>query len=126
MNKSEIIYVPEEGYSFTMKASTEKTNLSGMSERERDIILVRANYGYWNSMSNFKSSNNYDDENFRQIVQMGEAAIPGILEIIQDHPDPIVHALDLILPNHVEYFGLVSLEDVCKSWILTLYAIGKY
>lgn len=126
MNKSEITYVPEEGYSFTMKASTEKTNFSSMSERDRDLILVRANYGYWNSMSNFKSSNNYDDENFRQIVLMGEAAIPGILEIIQDHPDPIVHALDLILPNQVEYFGLVSLEDVCKSWILTLYAIGKY
>lgn len=126
MNKSEITYVPEEGYSFIIKASTEKTNLSSMSERERDLILVRANYGYWNSMSNFKSSNNYDDENFRQIVKMGEAAIPGILEIIQDHPDPIVHALDLILPDQVEYFGLVSLEDVCKSWILTLYAIGKY
>lgn len=126
MNKSEITYVPEEGYSFIMNASTEKMNLSSMSERERDLILVRANYGYWNSMSNFKSSNNYDDENFRHIVKMGEAAIPGILEIIQDHPDPIVHALDLILPDQVEYFGLVSLEDVCKSWILTLYAIGKY
>lgn len=125
MKKSEIKYCPEQGFSFTMKASTVNGPLSSLSERERNILMVRTNYGYWNTMSNYKSSNNYDDEYFRQIVRMGEDAIPGILEIIQDHPDPIVHALDFILPNCVEYHGFVSLEDVCKIWIITLIAIGK-
>lgn len=105
---------------------TQESKKISVSEREKNISIVKTNYRYWNSMSNFKSSNNYDDDNFRQIVQMGEDAIPGIFEIIKDHPDPIVHALDLILPNHVEYEGLVSLEDVCRIWIITLIAIGKH
>ena len=113
------------GFSMTIEMSRD-VEMVQLSDDERVFSEFYTNYHYWNTMSNFKSSNNYDDENFRHIVRMGEAAIPGILEIIQDHPDPIVHALDLILPNQVEYFGLVSLEDVCKSWILTLYAIGKY
>ncbi len=118
-------YYPREGFSMELDITQESKKIS-VSEREKNISIVKTNYRYWNSMSNFKSSNNYDDDNFRQIVQMGEDAIPGIFEIIKDHPDPIVHALDLILPNHVEYEGLVSLEDVCRIWIITLIAIGKH
>ena len=118
-------YYPMEGFSMELDITQESKKIS-VSEREKNISIVKTNYRYWNSMSNFKSSNNYDDDNFRKIVQMGEDAIPGIFEIIKDHPDPIVHALDLILPNHVEYEGLVSLEDVCRIWIITLIAIGKH
>ena len=124
MDKINEKYYPKDGFLMELDA-TQGANKIDISERERNISIVKTNYRYWNSMSNFKSQNNYDDDNFRQIVQMGEAAIPGIFEIITDHPDPIVHALDYILPNHVEYQGFVSLEDVCKIWIITLIAIGK-
>ena len=77
-------------------------------------------------MANIKSSNNYDDGYFMQIVNMKEDAVPGILEIIRDHPDPIVHALDLIFPDMVQYDGNVSLEDVCKLWTITLLTLGNY
>lgn len=96
-----------------------------VSQRELNVQRVRTNYEYWNRNSNYLSSSNYDDADFRKIVEMGEDAVPGILEIIQEHPDPIVHALDLIYPNYMTYKGYVSLEDVCRTWIITLIALGK-
>lgn len=96
-----------------------------ISQRELNIQRVRTNYDYWNRNSNYLSSSNYDDPDFRKIVEMGEDAVPGILEIIQEHHDPIVHALDLIYPNYMTYEGYVSLEDVCRTWIITLLALGK-
>ena len=83
------------------------------------------NYEYWNRESKFLSTDNYNNSDFRKIVAMGEEAVPGILEIINNHPDPIVHALDLIYPDFMRYEGYVSLEDVYRTWIITLTALGK-
>lgn len=114
----------ENGFSIDLSISRDNRTLD-VSQRELNIQKVRTNYDYWNRVSNFKSSNNFDNADFRQIVQMGEDAVPGILKIIQDHPDPIVHALDLIYPNYMTYDGYISLEDVCRTWIITLTALGK-
>ncbi len=114
----------ENSYSIDLSVSRDDQNLK-VSRRELNIQEVRTNYNYWNRMSNIHSANNYDNENFRKIVSMGEDAVPGILEIIKDHPDPIVHALDLIYPDYMTYNGYVSLEDVCRTWIITLIALGK-
>lgn len=92
---------------------------------ERNRQLVMANYNYWNKASNLLSVGNYDDDNFKQIVSMGEDAVPGILEIISKKPDPIVHALDLIYPGYMQYEGHVSLADLCRLWTITLLSIDK-
>lgn len=111
---------------FSMDVSISRDNkLLEVSQRDINIQKVITNYNYWNKESNLLSSNNYDNSDFRKIVEMGEDAVPGILEIIQDHPDPIVHALDLIYPDYMTYKGYVSLEDVCRTWIITLIALGK-
>lgn len=112
------------GFSIDLSVSRDSQMLD-VSKRELNIQMVRMNYEYWNRDSNFMSSNNYDNAAFEKIVEMGEDAVPGILEIIKDHPDPIVHALDLIYPDYMSYEGYVSLEDVCKTWIITLLALGK-
>lgn len=114
----------EGGFSVDMSVSRDSRMLD-VSKREMNIRMVRLNHEYWNRNSNFMSSNNYKNADFERIVAMGEDAVPGILEIIQDHPDPIVHALDLIYPDYMSYEGYVSLEDVCKTWIITLLALGK-
>lgn len=114
----------DKGYSIDLSVSRNNKDLE-ISRRELNIQEVRTNYNYWNRVSNVHSSNNYDNADFRKIVAMGEDAVPGILEIIKDHPDPIVHALDLIYPEYMTYNGYVSLEDVCKTWIITLIALGK-
>lgn len=114
----------EGGFSLDLSLSHDSQMLD-VSKRELNIQMVRLNYEYWNRFSNLMSSNNYNNADFERIVAMGEDAVPGILEIIQDHPDPIVHALDLIYPDYMSYKGYVSLEDVCKTWIITLLALGK-
>ena len=114
----------EGGFSIDMSVSRDRQMLE-IPRREMNIRMVRQNYEYWNRSSNFMSSNNYDNADFERIVAMGEDAVPGILEITKDHPDPIVHALDLIYPDYMSYEGYVSLEEVCNTWIITLLALGK-
>lgn len=114
----------DNGFSIDLSISRDDKDLE-VSRRELNIQEVRTNYNYWNRVSNIHSSNNFDNADFRKIVEMGEDAVPGILEIIKQHPDPIVHALDLIYPEYMTYNGYVSLEDVCRTWIITLIALGK-
>lgn len=116
--------ITEEGFSMDLSVSRDSRMLD-VSQRELNIWKVRMNHEYWNRNSNFMSSNNYNNADFERIVAMGEDAVPGILEIIKQHPDPIVHALDLIYPDYMNYKGYVSLEDVCNTWIITLLALGK-
>lgn len=116
--------LPEGSFSMDMSVSRDSQMLA-VPKQELSIQMVRMNYEYWNRDSNFMSSNNFDNAAFMKIVGMGEDAVPGILEIIKDHPDPIVHALDLIYPDYMSYEGYVSLEDVCNTWIITLLALGK-
>ena len=116
--------LPKSGFSIDISVSRDNEPLS-VSRRDMNIQMVKKNYEYWNRSSNVMSTNNYDNGDFERIVAMGEDAVPGILEIIQDHPDPIVHALDLIYPDYMTYEGYVSLEDVCNTWIITLLTLGK-
>lgn len=118
------ISFPQKGYSVEISASRDANALE-IPQREIDMQKVITNYEYWNRESNYLSSNNYDNDDFKQIVSMGENAVPGILKIIRERPDPIVHALDLIYPNYMTYKGYVSLEEVCQIWITTLIALGK-
>lgn len=113
-------------YAYNINLSISRDNIPlDVTSREINIQRVLTNYKYWNRDSGFMSSNNYDNSDFKKIVEMGEDAVPGIMQIIKDHPDPIVHALDLIYPNYMTYTGHVSLEDVCQTWIITLTALGK-
>lgn len=112
------------GFSVDLSVSIGNQNVN-LPRREINAQTVRMNYEYWNKDSNFLSTGNFDNADFRKIVEMGEDAVPGIVEIIRDHPDPIVHALDLIYPGYMKYDGWVSLKDVCNIWIITLTALGK-
>lgn len=112
------------GFSMDLTISSDSHNMK-YSKRDLNIRIVRLNHEYWNRESNILSSNNYNSADFKRIVAMGEDAVPGILEIIKESPDPIVHALDFIYPNYMSYEGYVSLEDVCRTWIITLIALGK-
>lgn len=114
----------DKGFSIDLSISRDNKELD-ISRQEINIQAVRTNYDYWNRISDVQSSNNFENADFRKIVEMGEDAVPGILEIIKEHPDPIVHALDLIYPEYMTYNGYVSLEDVCRTWIITLIALGK-
>lgn len=78
------------------------------------------NFKYWNQETGFLSTNNLDNAYFKQIVDMGVAAVPYILKELQKGPTPLVHALDMIFPDVVKYEGFVSLKDACDKWLSIL------
>ena len=70
--------------------------------------MFLSNYECWNNDTNFLSTNNYDNPNFKAIVDMGESIVPKIFDIISKKPHPIVHALDLIYPDYMTYKGILN------------------
>lgn len=89
---------------------------------------VRVTFDYhfqkWCEETCFMSTGCFDNPHFDAIVNMGEDAVPFILEIISERPSMIVNALDLIFPGVVEYEGTVSLEKACRVWTKILLAKG--
>lgn len=85
----------------------------------------KSNYNSWNKETYSLSTNNYDSPSFKRIVEMGESAVPSIMKIIKEEPNPLVHALDFIYPGYLKYEGNVSLKDVCFAWTTILTALGK-
>lgn len=83
-------------------------------------IRFDENFKYWNYETNSMSINNYDNACFDDIVDMGLDAVPFIKDILERGPHPIVHALDLIMPDVFEYKGYVSLEENCRQWLQLL------
>lgn len=86
-------------------------------------LLFEQNFKYWNFETNALSANNFDNSSFDAIVKMGLDAVPFIKEILDKGPHPIVHALDLIMPDVFEYRGYISLEENCKQWLQLLQMI---
>ena len=81
---------------------------------EKDIF--EENFNKWEDETKFQSTNIYENSHFKNIVKMGESATPFIKEKISKAPSPIVHALDLIYPNVINYEGFVSLKEACDTW----------
>ncbi len=82
------------------------------------------NYASWRAESRFRSADNYDNPHFREIVAMGQEAVPFIYREIKEKPSKLVHALNLIFPGVMTYDGFVSIQDACDEWITTLEQTG--
>ena len=89
---------------------------------------IRATFNYhlqkWCEETGLMSTGNFDNPHFDAIVNMGEDAVPFILEIISERPSMVVHALDLIFLCVVKYEGFVPLEKACRVWTKILLARG--
>jgi hypothetical protein len=99
--------------------SDKETKPIDMNEANNKAIFTQ-NCKYWNQETNFLSVNNFDNSYFKGIVEMGEDAVPFILEELEKGPTPLVHALDLIFPGVVTYDGFVNLKEVCDKWVSIL------
>jgi hypothetical protein len=74
-------------------------------------------YSTWINETSVLGYGHYDNEHFKNIVDMGEKAIPFILEILENEKiDMIAYACDLIYPDEVTYEGYVPLDFCCKIW----------
>jgi hypothetical protein len=86
------------------------------AKKEEKKIEFQVNLNLWLGNNSLLANNNYDDSNFKEIVEMREDAVPLILEELHKGPTPLVHALDLIYPGEVEYDGYIPLEAICSLW----------
>lgn len=92
------------------------------TERSERQYAFEANLMNWLEATEHMSVNNFDNEYFNAIVEMGEEAVPFIIERMKKEPTQLVHALDLIYPGRVKYHGAVSLRKACEEWMRLLSA----
>jgi len=82
--------------------------------------LFEQYYSEWKADTEFLSNLNGAEGHraFVKICSMGHRAIPFIREKIKAEPDPIVDALEYILPGAELYFDVAvpNLADVCAAW----------
>lgn len=78
-------------------------------------------YNKWKEETSFHSRIDliFENEHFKNIVEMGMAVTPFVINKIKEQPDFIVYVLDILYPGLMEYTGYVPVEDVCKTWIIT-------
>lgn len=86
------------------------------SERQEEQIIFEMNLNIWNNQTSLMANNNFDNLYFKEIVKMGEKAVPFILRELKKGATPLVHALDLIYPGTIEYKGYIPLGAICSLW----------
>lgn len=57
------------------------------------------------------------DENFKDIVSMGDRVTPFIIEEISNEPSPLVWALNFIYQRTISENPETTIEQACKLWI---------
>lgn len=82
--------------------------------------LLYEEYNKWKEETMFLSTGIFDNQHYKNIVNMGVEAVPFIKEILDKEDDWIVGALDEIYPNLITYEGYNSLSDVCQMWRVVL------
>ncbi len=91
---------------------------------ELELNERRRFYNYYNSWVNetaFLSSvtDIISQQDFQQIIAMGNTAIPYIIDEIKANPSNLVWALNLICKERVSEKQL-SIKDACKLWVKKL------
>lgn len=61
-----------------------------------------------------------NDENFREIVKMGRAAVPSIIEELSAEPSPLVWALNFIYGRKISTNPNTTISQACKLWVKEL------
>lgn len=88
-----------------------------ISRREVEKVTAETNIKYWRNNTHLHSVGNFDDDNFKEIVAMGDAAIPFILREMEKGPTPLVRILDILYPDVMTYNGLTTIEEACNLWL---------
>ena len=89
-------------------------------EKSKNREYVYQEYEAWKKETSFLSVGQYENEHFDNIVKMGENVLPYLIEVLEQGPNHLVHACDLIFPGEVEYNGYIPLDFGCKVWVEVL------
>lgn len=116
----EIFNIDDRGFSFRSVEATVQFNDRVMelnTHKFRQRTTFDINKDTWVEQTGFLANNNFDNAYFREIVEMGEEAVPMILEELKKGPTLLVYALDTIYPNTVICEGYVPLKPLCNLWL---------
>lgn len=87
----------------------------------QEFLKYRFNFHYQKWYSNTRLFSNprmiIEDDNFKAILQMGETAVPLIIEKIEIEPSQLVWALNIITNKRISGNELLSINDSCKAWV---------
>jgi len=80
----------------------------------------------WGKATMFSSSISeiVDDNNFKRIIEMGNSAIPFIIDEIDREPSNLVWALNIITGATIRSNQRLTITETCKAWV-KLYRTGK-
>lgn len=60
------------------------------------------------------------DKGFQEIVQMGEKAVPFIIQEIKKTPSSLVWALNIIYQKKISSLPQITITEACKLWVKKL------
>ncbi len=61
-----------------------------------------------------------NDSNFKEIVAMGTAVVPYILDEISKEPSPLVWSLNMIYNKTISNNQNTTIEQACKLWVKSM------
>lgn len=91
--------------------------------QRREVLLSRARfdalYSCWLKKTMFSSSVSeiIGDSSFQEIIEMGMAAVPYIVDTIDKEPSTLVWALNLIYGGKISNNPNTTVKDACKLWV---------
>ena len=80
----------------------------------------KLSYNYWKQNTRSCSVNNFDDDNFRNIIAHCEEYLPYIYNDLLNGNKSVIKVLERMLPNLCPYKGYISLEIARKEWLRIL------
>lgn len=106
----------------------DSTNISDINTLKLDRDLMEDIYlsgkfdalvKNWKQNSMFQSSISkiIEDENFQEIISMGERAIPLIIDEVERNPSLLVWALNIIQDKTVESRQRLTVTQACQKWV---------
>ena len=81
---------------------------------------LQTEYDLWRKEVGILAIIDFENEHFKNIVNVGKDAAPFLIKLLEEGPNQVVYACDLIFPDEVTYKGYCPLDFVCNVWLTIL------
>lgn len=123
------VYAAVDSYSGIYSVITDKAIFESVKQADSENFLAyvpklrfQSLYEQWRNDTRFTSSASdiVSHEAFKAIVAMGEAAVPYIVEEIDNTPSTLVWALNFIFQKKISNNPDTTVQEACRLWVKEL------
>ncbi len=123
------VYAAVDSYSGIYSVITDKAIYKSVKQADSENFLAyipklrfQSLYEQWRNDTRFTSSASdiVNNEAFKAIVAMGEAAVPYIVEEIDNTPSTLVWALNFIYQKKISNNPDTTVQEACRLWVKEL------